>query len=152
MSGSSFVYVTYIRTAPETVWQALTTPQFQRRYWFGMHQDCDFRKGSPWKLVFDDGRVADDGEVLESDPPRRLVLRWRNRLRPELTDEGDARCEMVLAAEGGATKLTITHSIGIENSKLIEAVSGGWPKILSSLKSMLETGEPMDSIYSRSKP
>jgi len=148
---SRFVYVTYIRATQETVWQALTTPQFQRRYWFGMHQESDFKTGSPWKLVFEDGRVADDGEVLESDPPRRLVLRWRNRIRPELTDEGDARCEMTLEAEGEATKLTINHSIGIENSKLVEAVSGGWPKILSSLKSLLETGAPMDSIHSRAR-
>jgi len=148
---SAFVYVTYIRAAQETVWQALTTPEFQRRYWFGMHQESDFKTGSPWKLVFEDGRVADDGEVLESDPPRRLVLRWRNRMRPELTDEGDARCEMTLEVEGEATKLTINHSIPLENSKLIEAVSGGWPKILSSLKSLLETAKPMDTIYSRAK-
>lgn len=152
MAGSAFVYVTYIRATPEKLWQALTTPEFQRKYWFGMHQECDFARGSSWKLVFEDGRVADDGEVLESDPPRRLVLKWRNRMRPELTDEGDARCEMTLELEGDATKLTINHSIGRENSKLIEAVSGGWPKILSSLKSMIETGEPMDSIYSRSRP
>ena len=148
---SEFVYVTYIRSTPEKIWQALTTPEFQRKFWFGMHQDSDFKKGSPWKLVFEDGRVADDGEVLESDPPRRLVLRWRNRMRPELTDEGDARCEMTLEVEGEATKLTINHSIPLENSKLIEAVSGGWPKILSSLKSLLETAKPMDTIYSRAK-
>lgn len=148
---SEFVYVTYIRTTPQTLWQALTTPQFQRRFWFGMHQDCDFEKGSPWRLVFEDGRVADDGEVLEIDPPRRIVLRWRNRLRPELTEEGDARCEITIDAEGDASKLTVRHSIARDNSKLIEAVSGGWPKIFSSLKSLLETGEPMDSIYSRAK-
>lgn len=146
---SQFVYVTYIRSPQEKVWQALTTPQFQRRFWFGMHQECDFKKGSPWKLVFEDGRVADDGEILESDPPNRFVIKWRNRMRPELTEEGDARCEMALATEGDATRLTVTHSIGVENSKLIEAVSGGWPKILSSLKSMLETGESMDKIYTR---
>jgi len=146
---SAFVYVTYIRTTPQTLWQALTTPEFQRKFWFGMHQDCDFKQGSPWRLLFEDGRVADDGEVLESDPPRRLVLRWRNRLRPELTEEGDARCEITIDPEGDASKLTVRHSIARENSKLIEAVSGGWPKIFSSLKSLLETGAPMDAIYSR---
>ncbi|HWA90717.1 MAG TPA: SRPBCC family protein [Rhizomicrobium sp.] len=151
MAGSAFVYVTYIRTTPEKLWQALTTPEFQRKFWFGMHQDSDFRKGSPWRLVFEDGRVADDGEVLEADPPNRLVLKWRNRLRPELTEEGDARCEMALETVGDATRLTITHSIPRDNSQLIEAVSGGWPKILASLKSLLETGEALDSIHSRVK-
>lgn len=144
---SQFVYVTYIRSTPEKIWEALTTPAFQRRFWFGMHQDSEFKAGSPWKLVFADGRIADDGEVLESDPPRRLVLRWRHRLRPELTEEGDARCAMELERDGEVTRLTITHSIPRDDSKLIEAVSGGWPRILSSLKSMLEGGAPLPSTH-----
>jgi uncharacterized protein YndB with AHSA1/START domain len=147
---SQFVYVTYIRSPKSKVWEALTTPGFQRKFWFNMHQETDWKKGSPWRLLFEDGRAADAGEILESDPPDRLAIKWRNEFRDELRDEGYSRCEMTLEAVGEATKLTVTHSIERDDSKLIEAVSGGWPKILSSLKSMLETGESLDSIYSRS--
>ncbi len=143
MSGSSFVYVSYIRTTPEKLWEALTSPEFQKRYWFGYYQDCDWKVGSPWKMCFADGRVADIGEVLEIDPPRRLVLKWRSEFRPELKEEGDARCVYELEPAPDAVKLTITHTIGREKSKFIEAVSGGWPMVLSSLMSFLETGKSL---------
>src|ERR1700744_2169740 len=91
-NASTFVYVTYIRTTPEKLWTALTGAEFTRQYWFGMHQQTDWRPGSPWQLVFPDGRVADAGEVVEVDPPRRLVLKWRNEFRPELKAEGYSRC------------------------------------------------------------
>jgi uncharacterized protein YndB with AHSA1/START domain len=140
---SRYVYVTFIRATPQTLWTALTSEAFTRQYWFGMHQECDWTAGSPWRLVFADGRVADTGEILESDPPRRLVISWRNEFRPELKAEGFARCEMDLEEVDGAVKLTITHTMDRPRSKLIEAVSGGWPRILSNLKSLIETGEPV---------
>ena len=136
-----YVYVTFIRTPPEALWTALTSPEFTRRYWFGMHQESEWAAGSPWKLVFSDGRVADTGEILECDPPNRLVIKWRNEFRPEIAAEGYSRCVITLEPFEGAIKLTITHTIDTPNSKLIEAVSGGWPRILSNLKSLLETGE-----------
>src|SRR5262245_5354924 len=92
-------------------------------------------------MLYPDGRVTDDGEIEDCDPPRRLVLKWRHQLRPELKAEGESRCTIELEPTGGAVKLTITHSMPRTGSKLIEAVSGGWPKILSNLKSLLETGE-----------
>lgn len=140
MPRSSFVYVTYIRTTPEKLWSALTEPEFQEQYWFGVHCESKWTSGSPWKMLYADGRITDAGEILESDPPRRLVIRWRHEDRPELKAEGDSRCTMELEPTGGAVKLTITHTIEREPSKLIGAVSGGWPKILSNLKSLLETG------------
>ena len=143
MSHDRFVYVTYIRATPERIWEALTGPDFQRQYWFGMHIHSDFQPGSPWSLRFEDGRVADEGEVLESDPPRRLVISWRHQMRPELTAEGEARASFELEPGEGMVKLTVVHEIGRENSQLIQAVSGGWPSILSSLKSLLETGQPL---------
>jgi uncharacterized protein YndB with AHSA1/START domain len=141
MTRSAFVYVTYIRSPRERVWTALTTPDFITRYWFGMNVACDFRAGSSWRLTFEDGRVADQGEILEAEPPSRLVIHWEHAWRPELAAEGPARCTFTLAEEGRATKLTVLHEIDKPESKLIEAVSGGWPKILSNLKSLLETGE-----------
>jgi uncharacterized protein YndB with AHSA1/START domain len=139
--NSAFVYVTFIRTTPEQLWSALTSPEFTKQYWFGMHHETDWQAGSPWRLVFPDGRVADSGEVLESDPPKRLVLKWRNEFKPELKAEGDSSCVIELEPLEGAVKLTITHTIDHAESKLILAVSGGWPRILSNLKSLLETGE-----------
>ena len=140
-AGSSFVYVTYIRTTPEALWSALTGPDFMKKYWFGMVIETDWQPGSAWRMVFPDGRIADTGEVLEADPPRRIVLKWRNEFRPELTAEGYARCVMELEPIPDAVKLTITHSIDRAESKLIGAVSNGWPRILSNLKSLLETGQ-----------
>lgn len=140
---SKFVYVTYIRTTQEKLWAALTTPETMRQYWFNMHQETDWKPGSPWKLVFSDGRVADAGEVLEFDPPNRLAVKWRNEFKPELKEEGYSKCIMELAQDGDVMKLTITHSIERENAKIIEAVSGGWPKVLSNLKTLLETGESL---------
>ena len=138
---SSFVYVTYIRTTPEELWTALTTSEFMKKYWFGMNFETDWKVGSPWKLIFPDGRIADIGEIVELDRPRRIVLKWRNEFRPELKTEGYARCSIELEPQDGAVKLTISHTIERAESKLIEAVSGGWPRILSNLKSLLETGQ-----------
>lgn len=138
---SSFVYVSFIRTTPDRLWTALTSAEFTRQYWFGMHQETDWKVGSPWQLVFPDGRVADAGEIVEADPPRRLVLKWRNEFRPELKSEGYSRCTIDIEPVGEAVKLTISHAIDRADSKLIEAVSGGWPRVLSNLKSLLETGE-----------
>jgi uncharacterized protein YndB with AHSA1/START domain len=141
--GSVFVYVTYIRTTPEELWSALTNPEFTKKYWFGMHQESDWKPGSSWQLVFADGRIADVGEILESDPPKRMVIKWRNEFKPELKAEGHSRCTMELEPVGNAVKLTITHGMETERvaSKVIDAVSGGWPRILSNLKSLLETGD-----------
>ena len=143
---STFVYVTFIRTTPERLWSALTDPQFMRQYWFGVHADTDWTVGSPWQLVFADGRIADTGEIVEADPPRRLVIKWRNEFRPELKAEGYSRCTMYLEPLGGVVKLTITHVMDQPESKLIEAVSGGWPHILSNLKTLLETGEVLPEL------
>ena len=142
MNDSKFVYVIYIRTTPQKLWTALTQPEFTRQYWFGITMQSDWKAGSSWQMSYPDGRITDAGEILESDPPKRLVIKWRNEFRPELKAEGYSRCTMELEpAADGAVKLTITHGIERENSKLVEAVSGGWPLILSNLKSLLETGQ-----------
>jgi uncharacterized protein YndB with AHSA1/START domain len=139
--ASTFVYVTFIRTTPARLWSALTSPDFVKQYWFGMHQDAEWKAGASWRLVFPDGRVADTGEIVEIDPARRLVLKWRNEFKPELKSEGYSYCTIELEPMDGAVKLTITHAMDRAGSKFIEAVSGGWPLILSNLKSLLETGE-----------
>jgi uncharacterized protein YndB with AHSA1/START domain len=144
MSGDRFVYVTYIRTTPDKLWEALTDPEFTRRYWFGTWQDSTWKVGSTWKLMFPDGRIADAGKVLEVDPPRRLVLKWRNEFRPELRAEGYSCATFELEHLDEVVKLRVVHEIDVSGSKFIEAVSNGWPSILSSLKSLLETGEALE--------
>ena len=102
----------------------------------------DWKTGSSWQLVFADGRIADTGEIVAIDPPKRQELKWRNEFRPELKAEGYARCTIELEPMDGAVKLTISHGMDRAESKLIEAVvAGGWPRILSNLKSLLETGD-----------
>ncbi|MBV9738625.1 MAG: SRPBCC family protein [Hyphomicrobiales bacterium] len=138
---SSFVYVTYIRTTAEKLWSALASADFAQKYWLGARPDAEWKVGGAWKLVLPDGRVADTGEIVEFDPGKRLAIRWRNEFRPELKEEGWSLCVMEIEPAAGETvKLTVTHSIEREGSKLIGAVSGGWPQILSNLKSLLETG------------
>jgi uncharacterized protein YndB with AHSA1/START domain len=145
MSKSTFVYVTFIRTTPERLWSALTTPEFMREYWFGMHCESDWQPGSPWKLVFKDGRTADAGEVVAAEPPQRLVVKWRNEWDADMKAEGYSLCTYEISVvpdlSSPAVKLTITHAMDRPASKFIEKVSGGWPRILSNLKSWLETGE-----------
>ena len=140
-----FVYVTYIRTTPETLWDHLTKPEFIRVYWFGVSAESDWKQGSSWRLIFADGRVADTGEILEVDRPRRLVIKWRNEFKPELKAEGYSRATFVLEPADDVVKLTVTHEIDRTGSKFIEAVSGGWPSVLSSLKSLIETGQALPS-------
>src|SRR5215813_9157043 len=138
MARSTFVYVTYIRTTPEKLWAALTDVEFMKQYWFGTHCESQWTAGSAWKHLHGDGQILDAGEIVEAEPPRRLVIRWQHQ--PELAAEGESQCTMELEPNGTAVKLSITHTIEREPSRFIAAVSGGWPKVISNLKSLLETG------------
>lgn len=144
MSKSTFVYDTFIRTSPERLWAALTQPEFIQKYWFGMRCESDWTQGSRWTLRYEDGRVADEGEIVEAVPPKRLAIKWRNEWKEELKAEGYSLCvfeiEPLEGVDPPAVKLCVTHSMERPGSKLIQAVSGGWPKILSNLKSLMETG------------
>ena len=141
MARSTFVYVSYIRTTPEKLWSALTGDvEFMKQYWFGTHCESAWTPGSSWKMVHPNGTITDAGEIIEAEPPRRLVIRWQNQFKPELKAEGESLCTMKIESSGSAVKLSITHTIERDPSKFIVAVSGGWPKIISNLKSLLETG------------
>ena len=144
MAESKFVYVTYIRTTAEKLWQALTAPEFTRQYWFATTQESGWKPGASWRIALADGRTADSGEIVEIEPPHRLALTWRSELFPELTAEGYSRLTYELEQKGEAVKFTLTHTMDKAESKFIQAVSYGWPMILSSLKSLLETGESLE--------
>ena len=142
MSKPEFVYVTYIETTPEKLWEALTSSAFTRQYWFDTEVRSDWKVGSPFALVMG-GKVTDTGEILEADRPRRLSYTFKHELMEEMRNEAATKVVFTLAPFGNLVKLTVTHEIGRPKSKFIEAVSTGWPAILSSLKSLLETGTPL---------
>src|ERR1700730_3804832 len=105
-----------------------------------MRCESQWTGGSSWKMVSGGGQIFDSGEVVEAEPPRRLVIRWQHQNKTELKAEGESQCTMELEPIGNAVKLSITHTIEREPSKFIAAVSVGWPKVISNLKSLLETG------------
>ena len=144
MEKSEFVYVTYIRTTPEKLWQALIAPEFTKRYWKETWQESEWKVGSSWRLKSPDMHDVFSGEVLEIEPPRRLVLTWRNEMKPDIRAEGYSRLTYELEKQGESVKFTIIHEIDKRDSKIIQDVSGGWPLILASLKSLLETGKPLE--------
>jgi uncharacterized protein YndB with AHSA1/START domain len=152
MASDRFVYVTYIRTTPEKLWEALLKPEFTRQYWFGVTLESNWKAGAPWKMVLPDGSVAHDGEVLEIEPEKRIVFRWRGERSPEMRAEGYSRCAMEIEEVPSGVKLTVLHEIERPESKLIEDVSGGWPMILSNLKSLLETGDPIADLAATCRP
>jgi uncharacterized protein YndB with AHSA1/START domain len=139
MSKPEFVYVSYIETTPEKLWQALTSSEFSRQYWFGTELRSDWKTGSPFALVMD-GTTTDVGEILEFDPPRRLSYTFSHVPNPQFHQEKPTRVVFTIEPHGKLSKLTLTHEGFAETNKLRDAVSKGWPAILSSLKSLLETG------------
>jgi len=138
------VYVTFIRSTPQKVWDALTQSVFTTQFFFGRSIESDWKQGSHWRLVMEDGRTDVEGEVLESDPPLRLKVSWRVNWLEEARALEPAIVAYDIEQAGDAVKLTLTqHNSGPAPRKLIDAGKQGWAAILSSLKSLLETGQPL---------
>jgi uncharacterized protein YndB with AHSA1/START domain len=142
MSNDKFVYVTYIATTPQKVWEALLQGELTRQYW--KHENVsDWQPGSKWEHVADDGKrtVKLVGKVLESVPDKRLVLTWG-----DVADAADTAKHSRLAIDietvGDMVRLTVTHDELTADMR--RKITGGWPRVLSSLKSFLETGRPLD--------
>jgi uncharacterized protein YndB with AHSA1/START domain len=150
MPKPEFVYVTYIETTPEKLWHALTDGNFTERYWFGARLRSDWKVGSSFEMVRSDGTVSDAGKVVEVDPPRRLAYTFVN-LSDKYKNEFPALATFELEPYGKLVKLTLTHEGFAEGSKFYAGISKGWPAILSSLKSLLETGQPLEIPYAALK-
>jgi uncharacterized protein YndB with AHSA1/START domain len=142
----AFVYVTYIETTPDKLWQALTSSEFSRRYWFNTELHSDWKVGSSFALVTN-GTTTDDGEILEADPPRRLSYSFRHVLDDEMRNERPTKVVFNLEPHGKFVKLTLTHEGFADRSKLLDGITKGWPAILSSLKSLLETGKELPPFW-----
>jgi uncharacterized protein YndB with AHSA1/START domain len=140
MAKSSFIYASYIRTTLEDLWDALVNPEKTRMYWFDSRLESDWTVGSSWQFLSPDGRVVNSGQVLENTPPTRLALSWRNELKPQLRAEGFSQLVFDSEQQGDLVKLTLSQEIDRSTSALIDDVASGWPIVLSSLKSLLETG------------
>jgi uncharacterized protein YndB with AHSA1/START domain len=136
------VYITFIRTTPERLWDALTQSAFTAQFFFGRAIESDWAKGAPWRLIMPDGNTDVAGQVLESDKPRKLALSWRVEWLEEARALEPAIVTYEIEAMGDVVKLTLTqHNNSPVPKKFVEGGKQGWAMILSSLKSLLETGE-----------
>jgi uncharacterized protein YndB with AHSA1/START domain len=138
------VYTIYIASTPEKVWEALTTAEFSRKYFFGFAVEAELKVGGSFIIRTPDGSVHIDGEVIECDPPRRLSVTW-NVNWPGLVEKlGATLVSYEIEPAGAAVRLTMTESHDRPlDDDILSGGRQGWPAILSSLKSLLETGEPL---------
>lgn len=141
----NFVYVIYIASTPEKVWGALTQPEITRQFFFGRTAESDWKVGSRWRLVMPDGRSDVEGEVLEADYPRRLKLSWTVVWVEEMKTLRPTHVAYDIEQVGPVVKLTMTQANDFElEERYLEGGRQGWPIILSGLKSLVETGRPLN--------
>ena len=152
------VYQVYIKATPQKIWDAITTPEWTQRYGYRSPAEYDLRPGGAYRGLATEAMSAHgapavvvDGEVLEADPPRRLVQTWRALWDPALVEEGFRRLTWEIEeSEGGVSKLTVTHDVtGAPRTATLVAgedpnAGGGWSWILSDLKTLLETGTALE--------
>jgi uncharacterized protein YndB with AHSA1/START domain len=154
------VYRVYIRATPQAIWDAITRPEWTQRFGYGGSAEYDLRPGGAYRsltgeemLAHGAPEVAVDGEVIEADPPHRLVQTWRMLMDPALAAEGFTRLTYdIKEGGGGVTTLTVTHDLtdAPRNAALLagenesEGAGGGWNYVLSGLKTLLETGDRLN--------
>jgi uncharacterized protein YndB with AHSA1/START domain len=141
MSKPEFVYTTYIETTPEKLWHALTDGDFTERFWFGHRVISDWKVGSTYRFKHP-SRPSPEGKVLISDPPKKLSYTWIG-CSEETKREGTSRVTFDIEPRGKVVKLTVTHDNLDEGGETFRGISFGWPMVIASLKSLLETGHPL---------
>jgi uncharacterized protein YndB with AHSA1/START domain len=160
-SVTTQVYRVYIKATPQAIWDAITKPEWTQKYGYGGIAEYDLRPGGKYRALATEGmqsmgmpEVVVDGEVVEADPPRRLVQTWRALWDPELVAEGFTRVTFDIEEDdGGFTRVTVTHELESAPKHAAQVASvarlheggGGWSWILSDLKTLLETGESSHS-------
>lgn len=147
MNEAQFVYVAYISTSPEKLWNALINPKMTTKYW--QHENVsDWKPGSKWEHRGSDKEKTLDlvGKVIESSPSRRLVLTWASPA-DEVHEEKHSRVTFEIEPIGDVVRLTVTHDRLEPGSEMLEGITEGWPKVLSSLKSLMEVGRPLPQLW-----
>lgn len=146
MDGPEFVYVAYIATTPDKLWQALTSGAITRLYWYDRRIESEWSVDSPVRFYDGDSNVVtDEGKVLQTDPPRRLSYSFRPVLNDEVQEMGTSRVSFTMEPVDGMMKLTLVHD-ELRSEEEGAGFREGWSPILSSLKTFLETGKPMPRI------
>ena len=137
------IYESNIQASREAVWQALTTAEFTRQYWHSTGVESSWEEGSPIRFLYEDGRVAVDGEILKAVKPTLLSYTWHILWNEETSKEKPSRVTFELEAVGNDTRLRMTHDDFDEETKVVELLREGWKEILNSMQSLLETGHPL---------
>ena len=145
MEKPTLVYTTYIRSTPKKTWAAISNPKFTRQYWAGLANVSDWKKGSKWEHTTKENEVWVTGEVLECMPEKRLVISWMDP--DDLKDKSRVTFEIEKIKD--MVCLTVTHDKFKARSEMAGKVAWGWPRVLSSMKSFLETGKGLD-VFARS--
>ena len=146
MAAAQHVYETFVRATPDEVWTAITDPEFTRRYFHHTAFETELVPGAGHRYVLPDGTDAVDGTIEEVEPGRRLVLTWRVLYNPAMAQEPPSRVEWILTAanaEGSITQITLRHLALGDSPLTSDNVAVGWNGVLDSLKTLLETGEPL---------
>lgn len=143
MDNPKTVYISYIETTPEKLWDALTEGEFTRKYWGGRRIQSDWRVGSSVKHIREDGGIDWQGEVLKSERPRLLSYSFHMHISDRHRGEQPSRVTFEIEPMGAVVKLTLSHDGFVSAGATFETTHHGWPAILSSLKSLLETGNPL---------
>jgi uncharacterized protein YndB with AHSA1/START domain len=156
------VYRVYIRATPEAIWDAITKPEWTEKYGYGVLAEYDLSPGGRYRGLWSEevqkehgvAELAVEGEVVEADPPRKLVQTWRLLMDPDIAAEGFTRLVWEIEeADGGITKLTVSHELEgapklaslVAGEQEAEGAGGGWSWVLSDLKTLLESGKPFRS-------
>ena len=153
------VYRIFIKATPQKIWDAITKPEWTERFGYGLRDEFDLRPGGKYRGLANEGmramgmpEVVVDGEVLESDPPRKLVITWRMAMDPRMYAEGFTRLTYeIVEGKGGVSRLSVIHDLAgrpghaamVAGDRQGPGEGGGWLWILSDLKSLLERGEQM---------
>lgn len=147
MERPEFVYVTYIATSPEELWRALIDAEMTTKYWQHINVS-DWRAGSRWEHrgAGNEGALRLVGRVIESSPPRRLVLTWALPA-DEAREEKHTRVTFEIEPLGEVVRLTVTHDRLEPGSDMLRGITAGWPQVLSSLKTLLEVGRPLPALW-----
>jgi len=146
MERPRHVFQVYIRTQPDQLWQAITDPEFTQRFFFQTRLQTELRAGAPLQYWSRDGHLAVEGHVVTAEPPRKLVTTWAFRHEPEMASDPPSRVTWEIEPLDDMCRLTLVHDDFPSETATFKSVGGGWPLVLSSLKSLLETGEPLPSL------